>query len=202
LAANGRGSKAAVLIAGTAIGVRSFALGVQLPPEVCAMSATGLEVFDKTLQTTNIWLNEIMEAIGPDRHVAWKVLSTVLHKLRDRLDPGLAAHLGAQLPLLIRGAYYDQYEPGRQPSDCDTREEFSAEVAEWLADTRPVDPDEAIRAVCAVLTRHVSVGQMNKVRQGLPRQIRAWFDMANGTSGTPPGADLDELAEAAGDASV
>ena len=42
------------------------------------MSATGLEVFDKTLQATNIWLGEIMERLGPDRQVAWKVLSTVL----------------------------------------------------------------------------------------------------------------------------
>lgn len=25
------------------------------------MSATGLDVFDRTLQTTNIWLDEIME---------------------------------------------------------------------------------------------------------------------------------------------
>lgn len=42
------------------------------------MSATGLEVFDKTLQTTNIWLDEIMGAIGPDRHLAWHVLGAVL----------------------------------------------------------------------------------------------------------------------------
>ncbi len=46
------------------------------------MSANGLEVFDKTIQTTNIWLNEIMEQIGPDRHVAWKVLSAVLQAAR------------------------------------------------------------------------------------------------------------------------
>ena len=61
------------------------------------MSANGLDAFDKTIQTTNIWLNEIMEQIGPDRQVAWKALSTVLHKLRDRLPIGLAAHLGAAL---------------------------------------------------------------------------------------------------------
>ena len=35
------------------------------------MSATDLEVFDKTLQTTNIWLDEIMAKLGPDRRVAW-----------------------------------------------------------------------------------------------------------------------------------
>ena len=77
------------------------------------MSANGLEVFDKTIQTTNIWLNEIMERLGPDRQVAWKVLSTVLHKLRDRLPLELAAHLGAQLPLLVRGVYYDHVSEGQ-----------------------------------------------------------------------------------------
>jgi uncharacterized protein (DUF2267 family) len=139
------------------------------------MSATGLEVFDKTLQVTNIWLGEIMERLGPDRHVAWKVLATVLHKLRDRLPPTLAAHLGAQLPLLVRGVYYDQYEPGRQPSDCRTAEEFRAEVAKWLSDIRPVDPDEAVRAVLGVLSRHVSVGQIAKVQNALPASLRDYW---------------------------
>jgi uncharacterized protein (DUF2267 family) len=150
------------------------------------MSATGLDVFDKTLQTTHIWLDEIMERIGPDRQVAWKVLSTVLHKLRDRLPVDLAAHLGAQLPLLVRGAYYDQYEPARQPVDCDTPEAFRAEVAEWLADTRPVDPDEAISAVFAVLSRHVADGQITKVRLALPKALRMLWD----------GADNRQLADA------
>ena len=61
------------------------------------MSATGLDVFDKTLQTTNIWLDEITERIGPDRQLAWKVLSVVLHKLRDRMpvEPVGASRRGA-----------------------------------------------------------------------------------------------------------
>jgi len=140
------------------------------------MSATGLPAFDKTLQTTNIWLNEISEKLGPDRQVAWKVLSTVLHKLRDRLPVDAAAHLGAQLPLLVRGAYYDQFEPAKQPSQCRTREEFVAEVAEWLTDTRPVDPDEAIRAVFQVLSHHVDPGQVAKTRATLPEPLRRWWE--------------------------
>jgi len=59
------------------------------------MSASGLEVFDKTLQTTHIWLDQIMKEIGPDRHVAWHVLGAELRTLRDRISLGLAAHLGA-----------------------------------------------------------------------------------------------------------
>ena len=140
------------------------------------MSANGIDAFDKTLQTTHIWLNEIMDEIGPDRQVAWKVLSTVLHKLRDKLPIGLAAHLGAELPLLVRGVYYDQFEPAKLPIECDTREQFAAEVAEWLSDTRPVDPDAAVRAVFGVLSRHVSPGQIDKVCQALPKQLRQWFE--------------------------
>ena len=142
------------------------------------MSANGLEVFDKTLETTHIWLKEIMADLGPDRHVAWKVLSVVLHKLRDRLPLGLAAHLGCQLPLLIRGVYYDQFEPAKLPTQCDNREQFVAEVAEWLTDTRPVDPDLAVRSVFGVLSRHVSEGQIAKVREALPRDLRqSWLEI-------------------------
>jgi uncharacterized protein (DUF2267 family) len=146
------------------------------------MSATGLDVFDKTLQTTNIWLDEITEAIGPDRHTAWKVLSTVLHKLRDRLGPDLAAHLAAQLPLLVRGAYYDLYEPAKQPTGLHSAQEFVEEVEAWLSDTRAVDPELAIATVFGVLERHVSAGQIEKVRQALPKGIRALWP------GAPVGA--------------
>jgi hypothetical protein len=63
-----------------------------------SISATGLDLFDKTLQTTNVWLDEIMAEMGPDRQVAWHVLGAVLHALQDRMQPDLAAHLGSQLP--------------------------------------------------------------------------------------------------------
>ena len=88
------------------------------------MSDTGLE----SLQVTNIWLNEIMEEHGPDRQRAWHILSAVLRTTRDRLPPDLAAHLGAQLPLLVRGAFYDQFEPSRLPEKSRTREQFLERV--------------------------------------------------------------------------
>jgi uncharacterized protein (DUF2267 family) len=146
------------------------------------MSASGLDVFDRTLETTHIWLNEICNDLGPDKQVAWKVLSTVLHKLRDRLTINLAAHLGAQLPLLIRGVYFDQFEPGKMPSEFRSREEFVEEVAEWLSDTRPVDPDEAVRSVFRVLSRHISEGQIEKIRDALPKSLRQlWYEAEDPT---------------------
>src|SRR5215813_9589649 len=91
-------------------------------------------VIEHTVQTADIWLEELCEILGPGHTMAWKVLSTVLHKLRDRLPLPLAAHLGAQLPLLIRGVYYDQFKPERLPVLCDY-DAFVEEVDEWLSDT-------------------------------------------------------------------
>ncbi len=135
------------------------------------MSANGLDVFDRTLETTHIWLNEICSELGPDKHIAWKVLSVVLHKLRDRLPLPLAAHLGAQLPLMIRGIYYDQFEPGRT-GERKSRDGFVAEVAEALSGGRPINAEQAIRCVFGILSRHVSEGQIRKVCDALPHSLR------------------------------
>lgn len=138
------------------------------------MSATGLDVFDKSLQTTNIWLKEIMEmeGIGPDRQVAWRVLGAVLHTLRDRLTVEQTAHLGAELPLIVRGLYYDQWQPAGKPDKERRAEEFVARIASELSNTRPVNAEQATRAVFTVINLHVSAGQVEKIRQSLPEDIR------------------------------
>ncbi|MER8396783.1 DUF2267 domain-containing protein [Mesorhizobium sp. M0306] len=136
------------------------------------MNATGLDVFDKTLQTTNIWLDEIMDEIGPDRQVAWHVLGAVLHALRDRMQPDLAAHLGSQLPILVRGAFYDQYQPSKAPEKMRSLDEFLAKIKAELEFARPVDSKDAFRVVSKVLAHHVGEGQMHKVWESLPGEIR------------------------------
>jgi uncharacterized protein (DUF2267 family) len=140
------------------------------------MSATGLEVFDKTLQTTHIWLDQIMERIGPDRHTAWRVLGVVLRALRDRLPPELAVHFGAQLPLLIRGAYYDQWRLGSGMDRTRSGEVFLKHLSEDLAGGRPVGAEDAALAVLGVVVRHVTPGQLANVRDALPAELRALLD--------------------------
>ena len=142
------------------------------------MSTTGLDVFDKTVQTTNIWLDEIMAAMGPDRHVAWHILGATLRALRDRLPLDEAAHLGAQLPLLVRGLYYDQWHSPSTIHKERHQEEFLARVADGLKDTRPVNTRDAVRTVFRVLVTHIAKGQADKVAATLPAEIRALWPSA------------------------
>ena len=76
------------------------------------MSTTGLKVFDTTVQETNTWLRGLMENLHlTDRQEAYHDLRVTLHALRDRLTVEEAAHLAAQLPMLIRGLYYEGGTP-------------------------------------------------------------------------------------------
>jgi uncharacterized protein (DUF2267 family) len=141
------------------------------------MAASGLEVFDKTLQTTHTWLNEIGARIGADRQLAWRALGAVLHALRDRVPLELAAHVGAQLPLLVRGLYYDGWRPSEQPERTRTLEGFLDRVADGLATARPVDAREAAQAVFRVLAHHMDPGQFGKLVEALPQPV-LWTEVA------------------------
>jgi uncharacterized protein (DUF2267 family) len=148
--------------------------------ELAAMTGTGLDVFDKSVQTTNIWLQEICEEIGPDKQIAWHVLGASLRALRDRLQPELAAHLAAELPLVVRGAYYDRYRPSEQPRLTRSRDEFVKSIETDLANIRPVNADQATQCVFQVLNRHIPKGQIDKVRATLPEEIRDMWPEPDG----------------------
>lgn len=142
---------------------------------------------DRTLQTTNDWLDfvaaEMGGELGGDRQRAWHALRGVLHALRDRIPPAEASDLGAQLPLLIRGLYYDGFRAGRVPSTYRTLDEFLAEVRrQWRtgpAQELPIDSERACHAVFACLDRFVTQGEIRHVVAALPEEVRAlWPAMA------------------------
>lgn len=141
------------------------------------MSATGISAFDKTLHITNTWLGDIMAEHGPDRQLAWHMLSAVLHAVRDHLPADVSAHLSAQLPLLVRGAYYDQYKPSKVLSDGRSPEAFLDQVKSELSSTRPVNIEQATAKVLRTLNHYLDPGEVAKVRMSLPKEIRAlWPD--------------------------
>ncbi|MDJ0977556.1 MAG: DUF2267 domain-containing protein [Erythrobacter sp.] len=139
------------------------------------MSTTILPLFDKSLQTTAIWLEEIQSEIGPDRAFAWRVLSVVLQNLRDHLPLELTAHLGAQLPMIVRGTFYDKFDPTGLPKQEHGADDFLTSISDGLHGSRGVDPREAVHSVFGVLDRHLSRGQIDKVIRSLPRGIRAMW---------------------------
>jgi len=137
------------------------------------MSATGLATFDTTVKTTNIWLDELMQELHwSDRHKAYHALRTVLHALRDRMPVNEAVHLGAQLPMLVRGLYYEGWHPAGKPVKERSRDEFLTHITDAFLFDVNADSKEIACAVLRVLARHVTAGEIDDVKHVLPAGIR------------------------------
>jgi uncharacterized protein (DUF2267 family) len=137
-----------------------------------AVSQTGFSEFDAAIQKTNVWLKDLMALMRwEDRHRAYFALRTVLHALRDHLPVESVVALGAQLPMLVRGFYYDGWRPAGKPLKDRRRDAFLQHLTDQFGD-RNVDSEEAVRAVLRVLNKHLSEGEIAGVRHCLPAELR------------------------------
>lgn len=82
-----------------------------------------------------------------------------------------AADLGAQLPALVRGLYYEGWDPSRTPRKMDA-EEFTATFARQATLPEGQDPQHAIAAAFRVLQRNVTEGEVDDVLKSLPVHVR------------------------------
>lgn len=138
------------------------------------MSQTGLTAFDSTIQTTNIWLNDVLERLDwQDRSRAYHALRAVLHALREQLSVEQVAALAAQLPMLVRGFYFEGWKPHEKPFRDRNRAVFLAHVAAAFREVHDVEPAEVARAVLEVVSKHVGTGEIEAVKRSLPADIRS-----------------------------
>jgi uncharacterized protein (DUF2267 family) len=124
------------------------------------------------VQKTQEWLKELIDNGDlADTEESLSVLRAVLHKLRDRLTLEEAVDLGAQLPLIVRGIYYDGWQPHKPPSKVHSRQQFVDEV--WSSRfPNGVPVERAIRDVFALLAHHCDPGEISDVIGQLPSEIK------------------------------
>jgi uncharacterized protein (DUF2267 family) len=137
------------------------------------MSQTGLSEFDASVHKANVWFKDLMHLMNwQDRHRAYGALRAVLHCLRDHLPLEQVAALGAQLPMLVRGFYYEGWHPAGKPLKERKRSAFLESVAEQLEDPN-VEPEKVVTAVFQVLNAHLSLGEVESAMHCLPKELRA-----------------------------
>jgi len=134
----------------------------------------GLEGIDHTIQQTYTWIDEVAAALAPaNRHIGYQVLRGFLHTVRDRLPMDEAVHLGAQLPMLLRGLYYDGWDPEAIPSRVRDGKAFLSDFAWESRLPDAVDTAASVRAAYEVLARHVTSGEVAEVLNALPGEVRS-----------------------------
>lgn len=141
------------------------------------MTTTGLKTFDDTVHTTNTWLHEITSRMGwDDRRRGYRLLRHSLHAMRDQMPLAEISHLSAQLPLLIRGVFFEGWQPTKQHSKIRDVDGFLANLRGAFSDDPDFDAEAAFREFISVMRLHVSEGEVEDVRRTLPEPIQTLWD--------------------------
>ena len=130
-------------------------------------------IIERSVEKARVWLDEIAAQLGTDDHrQAYRVLRAYLHALRDRLTVNEAAQLAAQLPELIRGIYYEGWNPSSTPVKYRSFAEFLERIAADAELDGETSASYAVSAAAGVLRRHVSAGEIEDIRAQLPEELQ------------------------------
>jgi uncharacterized protein (DUF2267 family) len=135
------------------------------------MKFTGFEVLDATIQRTNTWLKELMQELNwSDRRKTFVAFRCVLHALRDHLSIKDAVYLGEQLPMLVRGVYFEHWDPLGKPLPLRSRDEFISYLSAVLArdGESGTNPEMVTRAVFRFLDRKATDGEIDDLLHIMP----------------------------------
>ena len=138
--------------------------------------------FDKYAQEGNEFINHLAGELGHPNEVGKTsiVLRAVLHTLRDRLTVGESINLLAQLPMMLKAVYVEDWKYSEKPVKLKSIEELKEYVKEeqekygetqfnWEEPTR-----EIIATVLRVLSeRYLSDGELKDIMAQLPEQMES-----------------------------
>ncbi len=135
------------------------------------------DIFSKNTQKVHEWLKDINQnADWDDQNKSMAVLRATLHELRDNLLIDHIAHLSAQLPLIIRGMFFENW----QPNDCPVKDRkaqiFLDAVEDQLYPYTDINIEKGVKAVLKTLSKHLSPGETAKIKNALSKEIQQLWD--------------------------
>lgn len=138
-------------------------------------------ILNKNVATFQSWLREIADYVGDDDDLSRSLASLkgTLHEIRDHLPIELAANLSEQLPLILRGIFFEGWNPHHTAFNERKLEDFLEAIYGRFSNEYPgMDPSKYALAVFDTLSRHVSKGIIDKITKVLPKQIRDFLNQA------------------------
>ena len=143
------------------------------------MDKTEVSVFETTLQKIHDWLRDLMRMCDWDsQQQAYLALEAVLQSLRDRLPVAVTAKLGAQLPMLIRGMYYEGWVPSHTPIKIKSQQGFFSLVSSHLGSEPWLFNEirDVVRNVFHMITLRLSSREIEHLKKVPPLPIASLWD--------------------------
>lgn len=138
---------------------------------------TASDDFKAAVRATGDWIDDLLQRLGwHDREHAYCALIAALHASRDCLPRDEAIYLGAQLPVLLRGLYYEGWHPGGAAA-ATSREAFLQRIHDGVHRDPGVDPEQVARAVFAMLTARLPAAEVEDTKAAMPEPLHnLWPD--------------------------
>jgi uncharacterized protein (DUF2267 family) len=132
---------------------------------------TTIEDLGASVRATEDWIDDLRRRLGwHDRERVYLALLAVLHALRDCLPRDEAVYVGAQLPALLRGLYYEGWHPGgRVPAK--SRGAFLERIHDGVHRDPGVDAEEVARAVFALLAARMTPAELEDAKAASPKPL-------------------------------
>ncbi|HEV8286179.1 MAG TPA: DUF2267 domain-containing protein [Chitinophagaceae bacterium] len=138
-----------------------------------------VNVFDNHCQEANRFIKDLALQLGSpdDTDHAIRILRCVFKALRRRIIPDESLHIISQLPLILKGLYVDGWDINEPLSEAKTFDEFLFDIRNNTETSASVDfaNDELARkkitTVFSALKEFVSEGELNHIRDELPKEI-------------------------------
>ncbi len=137
--------------------------------------------FNRYVPKSDAFIHEVATELGhpEDTDRAYRIFRSVLHALRDNIPVEENLHLMAQLPMLVKALYVDNWKIHGDGGNVRHLDQFLAKVQEMNTFSEqkdlhtPEQTQQAVLAVFHVLKRHVSSGEIGDIMSMLPKEIRA-----------------------------
>jgi uncharacterized protein (DUF2267 family) len=137
------------------------------------MSSQGLEVIDHTVQLTHEWINDLAARLDwSSQRDVLRLLRVTLRQIRDHLGHAEVAQFSAQMPLLVRGMFFEGWTPAHTPIRDRRADHFVAAISAQLGDVQGWRGADDIAAVFMTLNTRISPGEIADIKAGLPMPIR------------------------------
>lgn len=137
------------------------------------MTAQNLEVIDHTVHLTHEWINELAARLGwGSKRSALRLLRVSLHHIRDHLGVDEVAQFSAQLPVIVRGFFFEGWVPKHTPVKQRSALTFVAVITDLMDDTEEYRGRDDIKCVFDLLNARISKGEVEDVRANLSEEIR------------------------------
>ncbi|MCF0093706.1 DUF2267 domain-containing protein [Micromonospora sp. NPDC049114] len=141
------------------------------------MADAMISAFESSLDKTNLILKDIEAAYGwpkERRNQSYAALRTVLHLLRDRLAVNESVEFAQQLPVLVRGIYFDGWNPSDVPIKLN-RDDFLYEVRQGFPYDVEGGAERVTQVVLDTLRRHVTQGEWQDVKDTMPKDLATFM---------------------------